>query len=88
MMRDRAFIKSAISSGYSIFFLTSTHSIESEDNGCNTETSLSSVYDKILIDLEILHQATSVPDLNDIKVVDFTDVHDILEPKYPMAAIT
>jgi hypothetical protein len=83
IMSDRASIKSATSSGY----FTSTNSIETEERDCNTETPLSSVCDEIPIDPKTLHQATSVPDLDDIEMVDLTGVHDILEPKCSIAAI-
>jgi hypothetical protein len=43
---------------------------------------------EIPIDPEILHKVPPLPDLNDIKVVNLTSVHNTLEPNYPITATT
>jgi hypothetical protein len=87
MINNRAFIKSAIFSDYFTPFFTSTNSIETEDRDCDIKTPPSSVCDEIPFDLEIFYQILSISDLDDIKMVDLTGVHDILEPKYFITAI-
>jgi hypothetical protein len=87
MISDLSFSKFAIFSGYSIFSFSSTNSIGTEKRDYNTEIPLSSVYGKIPIVPEILYSITTVPDLDDVEILNFIEIHNTLEPKYFIAAI-
>jgi hypothetical protein len=87
IISDLSLSESIIFSGYFIFSFNSTNNIETKKKNYNIEISLSSVYDEISVDPEILYQIATTPDFDVIKILNFINVHNIFEPNYSITTI-